>query len=296
LSDTADSQDLNFHLGLAVWAYKDWLGNFFPPKSRATDFLRLYSERLTTVEGNTTFYSIPSPAMVQRWARETPSTFRFCPKLPRQFTHQGKLAPHLPAALEFLDLMKGLGARLGPLFAQLPPSYSPAALPDLARFLTDWPRQTAPLAVEVRHLDWFKEPQATQLNALLTRLGVGRVMLDTRPIYDWEDAAEDPQLQSERRKPQVPLQVVATAPFVLVRYISHPDIRRNQAYLAQWVEQVGQWLATGRQVYFFVHCPLEERSPAIATDFHTQLTAAKVPIPPLPWDAYNNPPEQLSLF
>ena len=40
----------HFHIGCAVWAYKDWLGELFPPGSKSADFLALYSHRLTTVE------------------------------------------------------------------------------------------------------------------------------------------------------------------------------------------------------------------------------------------------------
>jgi hypothetical protein len=50
-------QNRRFHLGCAVWAYKEWLGDLFPPGSKSAELLRLYSRRLTTVEGNTTFYA-----------------------------------------------------------------------------------------------------------------------------------------------------------------------------------------------------------------------------------------------
>ncbi len=42
------------YIGCAVWAYKDWLDELFPPDSKSADLLSLYSRRLTTVEGNTT--------------------------------------------------------------------------------------------------------------------------------------------------------------------------------------------------------------------------------------------------
>src|SRR5512135_1362969 len=35
-----------------------WVGSFFPPHTSSGDFLRLYSRKLTTVEGNTSFYAI----------------------------------------------------------------------------------------------------------------------------------------------------------------------------------------------------------------------------------------------
>ncbi|MGB3766793.1 MAG: DUF72 domain-containing protein [Phormidesmis sp.] len=287
----------NFLMGCAVWAFKDWVGSFYPEKSQATNFLRLYGERLWTVEGNTTFYSVPAPEMVQRWVNNTPDGFQFCPKLPRAVTHEGALMARLPEALSFLDLMKGLGDRLGPIMVQLPPSYSPASIADLAEFLTVLTKESVSISVEVRHLDWFKNELSAQLNALLMRLGVGRVLLDTRSMYDWEHEGDaDPQLSSNRRKPRVPLLPVITSDYAIVRYISHPKLLRNHDYLASWVAQVDQWLKQGKRIYFFVHCPREEESPAIAQYFQGQLEAANVPVPPLPWNQLAKPPDQLSLF
>ncbi|MBT9314099.1 DUF72 domain-containing protein [Leptothoe spongobia] len=285
-----------FRIGCAVWAYKEWLGDFYPQGSRATDFLRLYGQRMTCVEGNTTFYSIPSLEIVQRWSENTPDTFRFCPKLPRMVTHEGALMPQLPQALDFLKLMQRLGPSLGPIFAQLPPRYSPASFADLEKFVAGWPHESSPLALEVRHLDWFKPPYADRLDALLTNFGVGRVLLDTRPIFIWSNPAEDPQLRSERKKPRVPLLPMATTNFVLVRYISHPELDRNRDFLAGWVDRVGEWLAQGVSVYFFVHCPTEAKSPTIARYFQEQLEKAGINVPPLPWSLIEAPPQQLGLF
>ena len=90
--------------------------------------------------------------------RETPAGFIFCPKLPRDLTHKNALRSAIPGALQFLKQMQGLGGRLGPIFAQLPPHYGPLLLDDLTAFLTAWPRAEAPLALEVRHPDWFRAP------------------------------------------------------------------------------------------------------------------------------------------
>ncbi|UKO98056.1 DUF72 domain-containing protein [Nostoc sp. UHCC 0870] len=284
---------MNFFIGCAVWAYKGWLGELYPQGTRATEFLRLYSRRFTCVEGNTTFYAIPNVETVNRWATETPPGFEFCLKLPRDITHQGLLAPYIPAALDFLAEMRPLGKHLGPIFAQLPPSYSPASIDDLARFLEAWPRQESPLALEVRHPDWFREPHTSNLTQLLETLGVGRVLLDSRPIYSGDD---DPQLQSERRKPKVPLQFSVTAPFSLIRFISHPDLSVNQPFMEEWLSQIQQWLNSGVKIYFFVHCPLEERSPNTARHFQQLLEQNAVAVPPLPWNQLDSPPNQLSLW
>lgn len=284
---------MNFYIGCAVWAYKGWLGELYPPGTRTTDFLHLYSRRFTTVEGNTTFYAVPNPETVTRWVTETPPGFEFCLKLPREITHQGLLQPHISEALDFLERMQPLGKRLGPIFVQLPPSYSPAFLDDLAAFLAAWPRTDAPLAVEVRHRDWFQEPHVSNLTVLLENLGVGRVLLDTRPVYTGE---EDPQLTSERRKPQLPVQFSVTAPFTLIRFISHPQLLVNQPFMAEWVTQIQQWLKAGIKIYLFVHCPIEDVSPNNARYFQDLLEQSGVAVPSLPWNNLNYPPNQLSLW
>ncbi|MBW4535939.1 MAG: DUF72 domain-containing protein [Pleurocapsa minor HA4230-MV1] len=45
---------------------------------------------------------------------------------------------------------------MGITFIQLPPSYSPEYLADLSEFLHACSQLNLPLALEVRHLDWFK--------------------------------------------------------------------------------------------------------------------------------------------
>lgn len=287
------SLDRTFFLGCAVWAYKGWIGDLYPPESRPADYLRLYSRRFTAVEGNTTFYAVPEAEIVARWVAETPPGFAFCLKLPRDVTHQRVLQPSIPGALQFLQQMSSLGDRLGPFFAQLPPYYGPTLLHDLTAFLSAWPRNEVPLALEVRHPAWFQEPHASALTALLERLGVGRVLLDTRPIYSGPD---DPQLQMERRKPKLPLQPSVTAPFTLVRFISHPHREVNLPFFTEWAAHLDDWLRQGTHIYFFVHCPIEACSPHTARLFQQFLEQQGIPVPPLPWTTLNPAPTQLNLF
>lgn len=284
---------MNFRIGCAVWSYKGWVGDLYPPKSRSSEFLRLYSEVFSTVEGNTTFYAIPNQDTLKRWIAETPLSFKFCLKLPKQLTHQGLLQPCIAGALSFLEQMQTLGDRLGVIFAQLPPSYSPELLTDLTTFLEAWAHTQAPLALEVRHPDWFKEPYHSKLTNILEKLGIGRVLLDSRPIYN---APDDAQLHSESRKPNLPVNFSVTAPFTLIRFISHPQQQFNQTYLAEWVSFCDRALRQGTQIYFFVHCPLEVRSPHNARYFHQLLQQHKVPVPSLPWHEIDNPTTQLRLF
>ena len=286
---------MNFYLGCAIWSYKEWVGNLYPPKSQPKDFLNLYSRRFTTVEGNTTFYAVPSPDTIDKWVAQTPPGFKFCPKLHRQITHQGLLTPQIDAAIAFLQRMSGLKDRLGTTFIQLPPSYSPTYLTDLTEFLYACSQTNLPLALEVRHLDWFEPQAANVLNSLLTELNIARVLLDTRPIYNCPD---DPQIGSTRKKPKVPLQPIVIGNTAFVRFISHPNSQYNQTYLQQWGENVAHWLEQGKTVYFFVHCPQEVRSPDTAKLFHSLLLGQNnnLSSKTLPWQDITPNLTQLSLF
>ena len=64
------------------------------------------------VEGNTTFYSLPSAARVARWAELLSEDFHFCAKLPREVSHGGRLDASHPALKEFFSRMAPLEQRL----------------------------------------------------------------------------------------------------------------------------------------------------------------------------------------
>ena len=284
---------MNFSIGCAVWGHKSWVGELYPKGSKAAEFLKLYCQRFTIVEGNTTFYAVPNQDTIKQWVSQMPPGFELCPKLPRQLTHNGLLQPSIPGALEFLEQMQLLGEHLGPIFAQLPPHYNPSLLEDLTTFLAALSRSTVPLALEVRHADWFKEPHASNLNALLQRLDIGRVILDTRPAYTKSASFLEPV---EPRKPKLPVQPLVTAPFTMVRFISHPDPEVNQPFMEQWVSWVDQWLRLGKRIYFFVHCPIEMYSPGNARYFQQLLEKHNIPVPVLPGNSLEQSPIQLNLF
>jgi len=286
---------IGLYIGCAVWGYKDWIGDLFPSGSKSADFLSLYSRRLTTTEGNTTFYATPKSEVVQRWATETPATFRFCFKLPREVSHDGPLAAKVNLTREFVDRMAPLGERLGPFFLQLPPGYRADKIDDLERWLAAWPKEYR-LAVEVRHDDWYSEPQESALMGLLHQHNAGRVVMDVRPLAAGPLPGADVDIQAARdRKPDVPMHPLRSGNIALVRYIGHPVPELNEPLLDEWAERVAQWLKEDTQVYFFCHCPDERRSPALCRDFHRRL-AQLTPIPPLPWDELDMGMEQTTLF
>ncbi len=279
---------MNIYLGCPIWSFKGWVGNFYPKGTKPADFLREYSRRLTTIEGNTTFYAVPAQKTIEAWVAETPETFRFCPKIPKAISHEGKLKDYIDRAHGFVDVMKQLGTRLGPMFLQLPPRYSPSLLADLKAFLAVWPHDVR-LAVEVRHLDWFDSPHEDSLNQLLSDHNMARVTIDTRPIRDLQGDASlagssyESLLEARERKPDVPVVPKRTADFVFVRYIGHPQLNVNIPLLDEWGNYFASQMKEGADVYAFCHSPDNLVAPDLCREIY-QRVAKDVDISPLPWD------------
>lgn len=288
------------YLGCPMWGLKAWVGNFFPASAKQREFLGLYSRRLPTVEGNTTFYATPDVATVQRWRDETPPGFQFCFKFPQSISHRQRLKHVEAETAEFLDRLERLGDRCGPAFLQLPPTFGPSNLQSLISYLQTLPT-TFRYAVEVRHPDFFSEPGEGAFDAALREQGVARVLFDARGLRSAEPD-DDATAAAQERKPNVPVRYTRTAPFAFVRYIAHPTFEANAALLDEWAARVADWLGAGDDVFFFLHSPTDVTSPKLAKDFHARVAAqvaarvaARLPLPPLPeWGEAK--PQQASLL
>jgi uncharacterized protein YecE (DUF72 family) len=129
----------HYHLGCPIWSNKDWVGKLFSADAKQKDFLPQYASVFNTVEGNTTFYGLPTPKTIARWREETPVGFKFSLKFPRAISHDKRLKNADSETDAFLDVLSSLGDRTGPSFLQLPPSFGPSDLPLLASFLGSLP-------------------------------------------------------------------------------------------------------------------------------------------------------------
>lgn len=287
--------DVRFHLGAPIWGVKKWVGTFFPDGTTTRDFLSAYSRRLSMVEGNTTFYALPSVETVARWRVDAAPGFRFCMKFPRRISHDLRLRGAAAETAAWIDRLRRLGDRAGPSFLQLPPDFGPAEQGALAEYLVGLPRELQ-YAVEVRHPAYFSSGAAEQsLDKLLRELGVARVLYDSRGLHA-SPPVDQATRDAQRKKPRLPVRFTRTASYVLVRYIAHVEREANAGLLTEWAERVAAWLNAGDDVYFCIHHPDDFHVPPLCRDFHA-LVAARAAIPPLPpWQSEPRPPIQGSLF
>lgn len=292
---------MSLYLGCPIWSFKGWVGNFYPKGTKPADFLHEYAKRLNTIEGNTTFYAVPAMKTVANWIEQTPETFKFCAKIPKAISHNGKLVDYIDRAIEFTNVMKPLASRLGPMFLQLPPSYSPKLIEDLAKFLQAFPKEIR-LGVEVRHLDWFDTPNRESLNKLLTENNMARVVIDTRPIRNMagdesiKGSTYESLIEARERKPDVPVFEEQTTDFTFLRYIGHPEMSQNQVWVEEWVKRIIDQLSTKNEAYVFCHSPDNLLAPYLCKEIY-QCVASQVKINPLPWNEIeSDSPKQASLF
>lgn len=279
------SPALGYHLGLPAWAFPGWTGEYFPAGGSA---LAHYARVFNTVEGNTTFYRVPDAQSVARWGEAVAGTaFKFSFKLPRSVTHERH--PNWEDLTRFMAVLEPLAAHLGPFLVQCPASLGPQNLSALEALFARL-SVSHRYALELRHPAFFSQPELAE--PLLERSGAGRVMFDSRPIYEG-DTQHPEVLAARHKKPDVPLLDTVYNGLVYARVVLHPDTAHNPRYVSEWVERCAGYLAAGHSVYFMMHCPNNLHCPAFAEDFHQALRARCETLPPLPaWPV----PRQAGLF
>lgn len=276
-----------------MWALRSWVGRYLPPGGDRRAELATYTSWCTAVEGNTTFYALPTADTVRRWAEATPEDFQFCFKVPRTISHDRRLRSAEAELTEFCERLEPLGSRLGPSWVQLPATFGPDDLGVLDRFCAALPRDRA-WAVEVRHRAFEADGSAErEVNDLLHRHGVDRVLIDSRALFAGPCVTPE-EIEAFGRKPRLRIRPVAVGPRPSVRFIGQTDPEANPEFWAPWVAKVAAWLEEGRRPMVFIHTPDNAVSPTLARAFHDEVRAVVPDLEPLP----EPPPseEQPTLF
>jgi uncharacterized protein YecE (DUF72 family) len=162
-------------IGTAGWSLPRAAASAFPGEG---SHLERYARGLPVAEINSSFHRPHARKVYERWAASTPASFRFAVKLPRTITHDAKLRRSRVPLEQFLEQAGGLGAKLGPLLVQLPPSLEFNARVARSFFETLRARHAGPVVCEPRHPTWFA-PRAADL---LVDYRVSRVATDPSRI------------------------------------------------------------------------------------------------------------------
>jgi uncharacterized protein YecE (DUF72 family) len=200
-------------IGTTSWGEESLVrsGRFYPEDARTPEArLRFFAQRFPITEVDTSFYAIPDPDVVERWAQWTPAEFVFDMKAFRLFTgHRTPmkmLPPEVRPALEALgkdnlyyaDVRDACSDVLDELWSRFRASIDPLAragkLGVVLLQLAPWyVRRTDALqhieecvdrlsghrvALEVRNKSWFSPHGAAQALAFERDLGLAHVVVD----------------------------------------------------------------------------------------------------------------------
>ena len=234
------------YVGCAKWGRKDWVGKIYPEGTKESDFLKLYGKHFNSIELNATFYRLPSKRQTAEWKSKVGPEFRFCPKVSQSISHIRRLKDVDEAVERFLDGISGFGETLGAVFLMPHPSMGPKSMDVLESFISQFPSDIR-LFVELRHRQWFSDPQTTRSSiAVFQQHRVGVVITDVLGRRDC-------------------LHMRLTVPEAFVRFVGnglHPtDYRR----IDDWARRIRQWTDAGLQkLYFFMHQEDEVHSPELS--------------------------------
>ena len=181
-------------IGTSGWQYRDWRGPLYPAGVPQRRWLEHYAAQYQSVENNNSFYRLPSRETFAGWAEQTPGDFVMTVKASRYLTHIRRLRDPAEPVARLLGAAAGLGARLGPVLLQLPPTLKadPVLLDDcLKEFAAAARTLDLPgprVAVEPRHESW----RSDEIRQVLTARGAALCWADRRgrPVTPlWRTAA-----------------------------------------------------------------------------------------------------------
>lgn len=253
-----------------MWSYPAWKHLLYPPGTPQNQHLAHYARVFSAIEGNTTFYALPSENTVARWQDSTPADFRFTFKFPQAISHHKALVGVEQELDTFLARLAPLNGKISHYLLQLPAQFGPEQAGALVRFIEQLPKGL-PLALEVRHRAFFDKGEAERaLNRFLLDSGIDRIVMDSRPVFS-VPASNPVLVEAQQKKPKVPVHAIATGQKPVVRFVGLPEPALNHGFLAPWVAKVATWLDEGLSPTFFVHTADNDQAPRLARWFYEEV-------------------------
>lgn len=150
------------YVGVAGWAIRKEQSALFAVDG---SHLQRYASRFNAVEINSSFYKSHKRETYEKWAASVPARFRFSVKMPKWLTHEDCLEESGEPLARFVHEASGLGAKLGCILVQLPPSlaYDPRTVETFFTALRSRYRGAA--VCEPRHPTWFTGAADARLDA-----------------------------------------------------------------------------------------------------------------------------------
>lgn len=160
----------------------------FPPPYENASRLTYYATFFNSIEFNSSFYKIPQPGTVAKWAASVPENFRFTFKLWKGITHNKGLNFNEEDVIAFFNSINSVNEKKGCLLLQFPPSLGKEYLNQLYKLLgciiESDPTQGWNVAVEFRNKSWYHEGVYELLNFYKTALVIQDIPKSATPLLN----------------------------------------------------------------------------------------------------------------
>lgn len=171
------------YVGTCGFSYKDWIGTFYPGTIRQSEMLPYYAGCFDAVEIDSSYYGVPQPQTVARMNERTPSSFRFCFKVPQTVSHApeaafGRVHGDAKAFVDSVEPIVDSG-KFGCALLQLPNGFKPNERTETYLRAVFESLRPLPLVAEFRNREW----QTPRYFEMLRDLGVGWCNVDM-PGYE----------------------------------------------------------------------------------------------------------------
>ena len=137
-------------MGSTHWIDKEFVGNIYPAKAKANQYLYYYTKAFSTLELNATHYRVFDKKIVEKWAMQSSNHFVFCPKMYQLVSHRYRLKNAMAITEDVATSLGYLKEKLGPVFVQLPDNMNAETFGQIEHYLQE-SSHLLPLALEVRH-------------------------------------------------------------------------------------------------------------------------------------------------
>lgn len=160
----------------------------FPPPYENVSRLTYYASFFNSIEFNNSFYKIPQPATVAKWAALVPEQFRFTFKLWKGITHNKSLKFNKEDIVTFFNSINSVNDKKGSLLIQFPPSIGrdyTVQLEDLLNCIDESnPTLDWKVAVEFRNKSWYHENVYDLLNFYKATMVIQDIPKSATPLLN----------------------------------------------------------------------------------------------------------------
>lgn len=206
----------------------------YPEEHKESSRLTYYSTFFNSIEINSTFYKLPMPRTVVKWADLVPDDFQFTFKLWKEITHVKNLEFKEEDVFLFFKTISGSSLKKGCVLIQFPPSIGKSnflQLESLLRCIKEI-RESAgwKIAVEFRNKSWYYE----EVYELIEKYNAGIVIQDI-------PKSTTPSLEHRSN-------------FIYIRFHGPTGNYRDSysdSFLYEYATYIKEWMNDGKKVFVY---------------------------------------------